>query len=168
MHSKALTVFSAIGLVSALGFSLGDAIAANGSKAFCNDYTNKAIKQQQQNTNQGCGFSGNAWSTSRSWHFDWCRRVDTGLAAQGNSFRVNKLSNECKTQTSNISKESFCRQYTADAIYDNNLNKSQGCGHTGPRWNSNYAHHYNWCLTADRRLATQEQKARTLKAQNSC
>jgi hypothetical protein len=53
-------------LVAAL-VAAGPAQAVN-----CNWYADTALKQQQRNEQQRCGFSGAEWNMSRQVHMSWC------------------------------------------------------------------------------------------------
>jgi hypothetical protein len=38
----------------------------------CNWYADTALKQQQQNEQRKCGFSGPEWSSNKQAHVTWC------------------------------------------------------------------------------------------------
>ena len=162
-------ILKALGTAAVIGLSVGNVYAASGDEAFCNRYTKNAIQQQQTNLARGCGFSGDAWSSNRDWHFNWCMRVQREPAQTGNIYRINKLKSECKTAANTAKNgQSFCSQYAHNAILANKLNRAQGCGFGGPVWSSNYNHHYKWCLTANRSDADNGERLRNNKLANSC
>lgn len=169
MYNKLRSNLTALGMAAVFLLSIANANAASGDEAFCNNYTNKALQQQQSNLSRGCGFSGDAWSSERSWHFDWCMRVQREPAHTGNIYRINKLNNECKAAPSSVKNgQNYCAQYAHNAILANKLNKAQGCGFGGPVWKSDYNHHYSWCLTANRSDADNGERLRNNKLANSC
>ena len=53
-----------------------------------------------------------------------------------------------------------CGAYAAAAIAQNDQNKMQGCGFSGPAWQSNFNAHYNWCQGVTMADLTKEDNAR--------
>lgn len=45
------------------------------AQANCEWYAKTALKQQQENEQRKCGFTGPAWHLDLSAHMDWCRGV---------------------------------------------------------------------------------------------
>jgi hypothetical protein len=45
---------------------------ARAQSANCDWYAETALKQQQRNEHQKCGFSGPEWSLNRQAHLGWC------------------------------------------------------------------------------------------------
>ncbi|MGJ8533054.1 MAG: hypothetical protein ACSHYC_12800 [Alphaproteobacteria bacterium] len=169
MNQKKFLSLLTISVLSVSTLSISMANGASGDEAFCNRYTDRAISQQKENVSRGCGFSGNEWNASRSWHFDWCMRVEREPAHTGNLYRINKLSNECKgaTETADTN-EAFCQQYTASAQLQNRINRAQGCGFTGPEWSNDFSHHFDWCVTTSRSTANRGHQFRENKLAHSC
>lgn len=60
-----------------------------------------------------------------------------------------------------------CALYAQTAVAQNKENISKGCGFTGPRWNSDYSRHMNWCMGVSLAQSESENKVRT-KALNNC
>jgi len=55
----------------------------------------------------------------------------------------------------------FCAQYARKATEQHEVNTTQGCGFTGPRWSAAYAGHFNWCMQGNNaQYAPGEQQAR--------
>ena len=51
---------------------LGIAAGPAGAQANCDWYAKTALKQQQENEQRKCGFSGNGWSSDLRSHMTWC------------------------------------------------------------------------------------------------
>ena len=45
------------------------------AQATCDWYAKTALEQQKVNVDRKCGFRGNAWSSDRASHMNWCREV---------------------------------------------------------------------------------------------
>ncbi len=53
---------------AAMGYAVGSA----GAQANCDWYAKTALKQQQENEQRKCGFSGANWSSDLKAHMSWC------------------------------------------------------------------------------------------------
>ena len=53
-----------------------------------------------------------------------------------------------------------CNRYANVAVSQNRRNINNGCGHSGPRWQSNWGIHYNWCRGVSRVAHRSETRAR--------
>ena len=45
------------------------------AQATCDWYAKTALEQQKVNIDRKCGFKGQAWSSDRTSHMNWCRDV---------------------------------------------------------------------------------------------
>ena len=45
------------------------------AQATCDWYAKTALDQQKVNVDRKCGFKGQAWSSDRASHMNWCRDV---------------------------------------------------------------------------------------------
>lgn len=54
----------------------------------------------------------------------------------------------------------FCDRYARTAVAQNQVNVQLRCGLSGSRWQSNYSHHYNWCVTAGTSMPNYEERNR--------
>ena len=54
-----------------------------------------------------------------------------------------------------------CNIYAIVAMGQNEANQSSNCGFGGPRWQSDYAAHFNWCRGVPQHVARGERNART-------
>ncbi len=52
--------------------AMGYAAAPAGAQANCDWYAKTALKQQQENEQRKCGFSGPNWSSDLKAHMSWC------------------------------------------------------------------------------------------------
>lgn len=151
------------------------AFGASSDKEFCDAYAVSAMEQNLENLEYKCGFGPPVWSPNYEHHFNWCMQGNRGPAKIGEIGRSKSLAS-CRGKTSGTgdgessgSKRAFCNQYANDARYSQKLNVKQGCGFGGPKWSSNYKHHYSWCLQSrvKRSFATSEQDARQARL-NGC
>jgi len=134
----------------------------------CDQYANTAISQYMKNMESACGFKGPAWSGNYSNHYEWCMKVPRTQSDAGTKQREDDLANRCAgTQPSQpegggtmSGPEVRCDQYTKSAISQNQENISKGCGFGGPRWNSDYNHHYKWCVNVPKQFADFETSER--------
>jgi len=58
------------------------------------------------------------------------------------------------------SQQGFCSDYASRATESQEANLAQRCRYRGPRWNSQYAAHYQYCLRVARASANSETAAR--------
>jgi hypothetical protein len=65
--------------------------------------------------------------------------------------------------------QTYCEKYARTAVEQNQQNLERNCGFTGPRWHSDYAGHFEWCMADDNRrlFAEREQDARAAEL-NKC
>ncbi len=124
--------------------------AIEDKSAFCAAYGDTAVEQQRTNTSEGCGLSGAPWSDDRQYHVQWCASLgedyrDQALAGQ--ELRSKAL-REC--EKTNVEKQRACSEYAKEAIKQQAENLAERCGFEGPRWQSDYDVHYDWCLSGDR------------------
>jgi hypothetical protein len=61
----------AVALVAAAA-SIAGAAAALAQTASCTWYADMALKQQQQNEQRKCGFTGPEWNPDKQVHLTWC------------------------------------------------------------------------------------------------
>jgi hypothetical protein len=57
-------------LVAALG--IGFSTAQGNAQANCDWYAKTSLKQQQENEQRKCGFTGPGWSSDLKAHMTWC------------------------------------------------------------------------------------------------
>jgi hypothetical protein len=65
------TVFSILA-AAALALTLAGAPATANTQTNCDWYAKTALKQQQENEQRRCGFTGNSWSSDLKAHMTWC------------------------------------------------------------------------------------------------
>jgi hypothetical protein len=113
----------------------------------CWDYAYRAIKQNNAAQSLYCGYQGNRWLANWQAHFDWCMSVPQSAALVEDNARKYALRN-CINRPSYIYR---CHHYSSKAVMQNKANLALSCGFSGPRWQSNYYNHKNWCdAVADR------------------
>jgi len=61
-----------------------------------------------------------------------------------------------------------CEEYARIAVRQNEQNIRRNCRFTGPRWNSDYNGHYQWCVSVSWQAADAETKAREEELQYQC
>lgn len=57
-----------------------DGSGTQGNTAFCSNYANRAVQQNQQNAARRCGFSGGRWQDNYGNHYNWCLGTNTAAA----------------------------------------------------------------------------------------
>lgn len=122
-------------------------------ESWCRQYADQANSQQNLNLNQKCRFSGPRWQKNFQAHYNWCMTVSIERSKSEDLTRQKDLY-QCRQ------KNNLCRKYASDAVAQNGVNLSRGCGYTGPRWQSNWNNHYNWCQTVNSEFAISEDNAR--------
>jgi len=90
----------------------------------CQQYGTSAVKQQQQNINLKCGFDGDKWNSSSSYHSKWCKQGNQGLTGRETSIRDNKLE-QCKQKKSPQSGSCVTSKCWGERKFTNNRIKYQ-------------------------------------------
>ena len=123
-----------------------------------------AVNHQRINQQRRCGGWGARWHTNYSNHYNWCMRVNTGSSQAEHRAREARL-RRCGAIGGGANKVAFCRNYARRAVNHATANRVRRCGGWGPRWNSHYANHYNWCMRVPRHRAHSEDNARRVRLQ---
>jgi hypothetical protein len=113
-----------------------------GGGSDCGGYADEALAAAKENQRQGCGFGGGRWSGNSGGHEEFCRTASPKARAREQKIRV-ELLGICKANPGRASK---CREYSNLAVEHQKANIANGCGFTGPRWNSNYEEHFAFCM----------------------
>lgn len=125
----------------------------------CNAYARAAVAQNQQNLAQNCGFTDGRWSNDSQGHFAWCVAPATTMA---NLVAEDTARQEALTECANraVEAQQACQLYAQSAVGDSAAATAQACGFGGGAWSTDYAAHFNWCLTAPQSARDQETNAR--------
>ena len=78
-------------------FAIATAMTAAHAESNCDWYAKTALKQQQQNQDNKCGFSGPAWSTDHQAHITWCATAGFDLLKLETQKRDQQLT-ACRTK----------------------------------------------------------------------
>ncbi len=100
----------------------------------CKSFAEDSIKHNDWQEKQKCGLTGSEWSSDYQYHYDRCIK---GQTAQ----------NEYRKRQESIA-GCICKPYALDAVRQNDENLDNSCGYEYKdprRWDSEYAHHYDWC-----------------------
>jgi hypothetical protein len=117
--------------------------------AACNDYANWSVVQSQANANLACNFSGPRWSADFQFHYEWClQRGNFSLTSDELRLRLDNLS-QCRIDK--------CTAYGQLAVSQNAKLSSWGFIASGPVWDSDFGHHFNWCMQQGSAAALDEQ-----------
>lgn len=81
--------FSYLFILFAILFNLS--AFAKGDQIFCSQYAQKAVKQNQQNLQQQCGFKGLRWSDDKKGQMQWCMTVREEIPSSENKARQDLL-----------------------------------------------------------------------------
>ena len=101
-----------------------------------------ATAQNKQNLANNCGYSGPRWSSDYEGHLKWCIDVSAAVEDRENIARIGQLAKRPALHK-------WCDIYSIIAVAQNDANLSAGCNETGNRWQSNYKHHYDWCVPCE-------------------
>ena len=114
----------------------------------CSRYARAAVRQNELNREQGCGFEGRKWHSNYQKHFDWCNRVPAKEASARLRTREQMLQ-ECAYGGGGR----WCEHYANTAVKQNERNRRRGCRYEGRKWHSDYDKHYEWCRKVSREEA---------------
>lgn len=64
-------------------------------KEKCREYAGLALKQNQENIQRRCGFSGPRWSSDFNGHYQWCLKVPQEFAESETRARREALQQKC-------------------------------------------------------------------------
>jgi|GEM_PF-1905559 len=111
----------------------------------CELYAITAVAQERQNRERGCHFVGPAWNPDARSHRTWCERQSADVLAAETKTRGVDLERCLAGRETAVGRNEHCTIYAATAVLQAQLNQRQGCGHAGPRWNTDFLLHYHWC-----------------------
>lgn len=97
----------------------------------CKNFAADSIKHNDWQEKQKCGYTGSEWSSDYQYHYERCIKSQVPQE-------------EYKKRQEAIA-DCICGPYALDAVRQNSDNLSNKCGYIGPRWDSDYAHHFEWC-----------------------
>lgn len=129
------------------------------SSSFCRSFAAQSIQQAGEARALNCGFSGEAWSTSRICQARLCQRIGSREAAGLLNRRARQL-DRCSRGAGAGNGGNHCEQYARIAISQAEAGRRLGCGFRGSRWTRNYRAHYSWCTTVSPRRADRETRIR--------
>ncbi len=109
----------------------------------CARLARRAVKQNDRNLANDCGFRGRLWSASYSRHFDGCIRKGADEARRQQRRRKNEL-RQCSGGGS-PRRNRRCERFADMVLSLNDSNKSNECGFSGSVWSSDFDTHYNLC-----------------------
>ncbi|GAB6143844.1 PKD domain-containing protein [Desulfocicer niacini] len=117
-------------------------------------YAKRAVEQNEENLRNNCGFSGSAWQSDYSRHYNWSATVSRKQADAETRKRDVALKN-CLAH-----REDACRIYAETAVKQNQDNLQKECGFCGQRWQSSFDAHYQWCLQETQKIRDIETSTR--------
>jgi hypothetical protein len=142
----------------------------------CGAYASAAVAQQQHNVQQGCGFTGPAWSADFNAHFAWCQsgaqmadltredRARSDLLAQCTAQQAQQEAQEAAEQAQQQAQQeqkiADCQEYARKAVEHQSANQYLKCGFSGGAWSANHAAHFDWCMGAPQAAVNQEDSTR--------
>lgn len=114
----------------------------------CKDYAAVAIQAYQEDQSRNCGFyPGAGWGGDYQAHYVWCM---TGSNAT-------KIPSKIKHLRDSLEQCRACENYSNTAVSQNKTNQLHHCGYGGGQWNSNYNHHFKWCMQGQSITTLQKQ-----------
>lgn len=150
-----------LSLVIAAGLFLlsTDQAAAQG----CNAYARNAVASNTENLNLNCGFAGPRWNSDYQRHRNWCRTVGDDARRREINLRARRLE-QCRLARAPQQPRAGggrCARYAEEAVDQQAENLRLNCGLQGPRWQSNFARHRNWCRNVSRAATDDETEIRS-------
>jgi len=121
--------------------------------AMCEQYADNADRASQRNGALRCGYGGARYTSTHDGHRNWC------LGA-----RQESVDAEVRARYDDLDRCTMCDQYASEAIRLNQLRITRRCRLEGPRWSSERAGHFGWCMSANLSSVVAEQNARAREA----
>ncbi len=115
---------------------MSDGARAAGADA-CGAYAREAVAKAHGVKDLACGYdlTDARWATDLKRHTQWCRTTPKDAVAKETAQRREQMT-LCRT----------CRVYADLAAGSAANNTALKCGLTGPRWNTDSAAHFAWCM----------------------
>ena len=137
------------------------AVGAPRGKKFarCQDWAAAAVRLNERNEKNRCGYRGRAWHSNEKRHFRRCMRLGPkGLRSQRQEQR--NAVELCLRELA-YDKRARCEHFAKVAVVQSESRVKASCGQ-GPklRWAKNYRSAYQWCLDADNKQAAAAQQGR--------
>jgi hypothetical protein len=132
----------------------------------CRAWADDAIKLNEQNISNDCGYRGRAWHSNEQRHFRRCMQLGPkSLRAERRGQR--QAIKSCVAELG-YTKRAYCDHYAKIAVVQNQSRRQASCdaGKNG-LWSNNQKAVYKWCLGAERAEAQNRQEVRR-KALNRC
>jgi len=133
----------------------------------CSQYATKALSQLKQAQDHGIpDLNPPVWSSDSASHYLWCLSVSEQEVANGEAVRQLVLDTFVKDgppKGSLLPKmvtakpvqgeillppgvKETCERYARESISQQQFNLKFSCGQSGAQWDSDYSHHYLWCI----------------------
>jgi plastocyanin len=128
-----------------------DSVIDSGNLRRCEKFARRSVEQYKENLFRQCDLHGPEWHGDLAGHERWCLKVSRKEADNLLRYR-DKMLNDCG--------KTWCGAYASQAVEQNEENLRKGCGFKGRRWQSDYANHYNWCLSVAKKTADAETRQR--------
>jgi hypothetical protein len=132
----------------------------------CRAWAADAIKLNEQNVGNDCGYRGRAWHANDKRHFRRCMQLGPkALRAERRGQRA--AINSCISELG-FEKRAYCSYFSKVAVVQSETRRKADCkaGDNG-LWSTNQKADYQWCLRADRDESEARQDKRQ-KALNRC
>ena len=104
----------------------------------CDAYVNEALKGALEVRKLACfdptGLRNNRWSFTVD-HRRWCL-----------THTAEEVANERAERAKELDHCSYCRDYAHAAYLAAKFNQDHACGFSGPRWDTEEQHHFDWCM----------------------
>ncbi len=158
----------AITCLIAIAFAPAAANAQNRA-AFCNQYADQAVEQNEINERRDCGFSGPRWQSNRAAHFGWCmifpRQAEDEQKARTDQIRECQRDARRERRRDIAGKRASCETYAKTAVVHAEANRKFECGYRGGEWNRQERSHFQWCMGARRQYLADETRFRVAELQ---
>jgi hypothetical protein len=104
---------------------------------YCAAFATEAVQLAQQASSLKCGFDANSprWSSNAASQKAYC-----------SSTASNTVGTDMASRRSEVAQCQACRAYAKAALSAAVDNVRYECGFGGPRWDTNEANHFGWCM----------------------
>ena len=125
----------------------------------CDKWAGQAVKLNEENVRNVCGYRGRAWHSNEDRHFRRCMQI--GPKARATERAGQKKALDVCVAELGYGKRARCDHYARIAVAQNTSRVKASCRIVNnQRWSKAYKDHFRWCLAAKKRETHTEQAAR--------
>lgn len=130
----------------------------------CDNWAADAVKANEENQANRCGYRGEAWHSNAERHFSRCMRLGPKQRAVESKGKQQALS-ACAEELG-YSKKARCDHYSKVAVQQNESRRKADCvADRSDIWSGNYKTHYAYCADVSKKDAMERQSMREAQLQ---